>query len=283
MTLSRSVLAASLAALGLASTADAGSIDFNLSVGTIVQPRTVYVEPEIRVVQERVWVEPVYRTVIDRIWVEPVIAQRTETVFVPDRYETRIVRYRDDCGVWITRTERVLVEPAHYETVVRPIVVREGFWEEHERRELVRDGHWEIRERQVVVREGYYRPVGFRVNVGDRFDFRGDRRDDDRRSDIDFRRDDVRFDRGDFDFRRNDVNFDRGDIRFRRDDVKFDRNEIDFGRTVSDRAPENRGDVHDARDVSRSDPRTDRGHSRSGDRDSGNSRPSTGDRGDRYR
>jgi hypothetical protein len=115
-------------------------IDVNIRVGQR--------QPEYRTRETRVWVPAVYRTVVDRRWVEPVYRTETQRVWVPDRYEEREVC---DGPRWRQRThvERVLVEPAHYETRETRVCVSEGHWENCERQELVREGHYEVRVQRV--------------------------------------------------------------------------------------------------------------------------------------
>ena len=106
--------------------------------------------PEYETREVRVWVPPAYRTVVDRHWDEPVYRTEAERVWVPDVYEDREVRYRDH-GRWCTRTDHVLVTPAHYETRDRQVCVTEGHWENVERQELVSAGHYEVRAERVRV------------------------------------------------------------------------------------------------------------------------------------
>lgn len=149
--------------------------------GPVYEERTVrvWVEPVYRTVCDRVWVEATYRTVSQRIWREPVMRTEYPRVWVPDRYEERTVtrwdgRRRVECR------ERFLVEPAHYATVDRQVVIAPGCWETVERQELVAPAHWENVERQELVAPGHYeyrtervetRPFGWEERPRARWDF----------------------------------------------------------------------------------------------------------------
>ena len=71
---------------------------------------------------------PVIEERTTQVWVPEVYETRTEQVLVPDQFEDRQVRYLDH-GRWCTRTERVLVTPAHYETRQSQVCVSEGHYE----------------------------------------------------------------------------------------------------------------------------------------------------------
>lgn len=64
----------------------------------------------------RHWVEPVVRVICERVWIDARYAWRETIVW--------------ECGERIIRCERVCLEPAHWETRRREIVVRPGYWEE---------------------------------------------------------------------------------------------------------------------------------------------------------
>ena len=90
-----------------------------------------------------------------------------ERVWVPDRWDWREVivgtgRFK------VSHRERVLVEPAHYETQDRPVVVQEGYWKDVERRVLVCDGRWDTVARQELVVPGHWedRVTTVRVDRG---------------------------------------------------------------------------------------------------------------------
>jgi hypothetical protein len=78
-----------------------------------IEPQVIVVEP-IRP-PERVWVPAITKRITERVWVD-------------DRYEYRtIVGYVD--GHRICERVLVLVEPGHFETRCREIVIVPGHWE----------------------------------------------------------------------------------------------------------------------------------------------------------
>jgi hypothetical protein len=86
----------------------------------------------------RHWCAPVYRLVSRRVWHDPELREVWERVWVAPRYELRNCW----CDGSLTR-ELVLVEPGHYTTCPRQVIVTPGFWETVELRELVSEGHFE--------------------------------------------------------------------------------------------------------------------------------------------
>jgi hypothetical protein len=118
-----------------------GGVDIDLHLGGR--------RPDFERRDERVWVAPVYRTVVERRWVEPVYRTEAEQVFVAERCEDRQVRYLDH-GRWCTRTEHVVIEPAHYETRTRQVCVTEGHFDNIEHQELVAEGHYDYRAERVA-------------------------------------------------------------------------------------------------------------------------------------
>lgn len=116
----------------------------------------VWVEPVYRTVCDRVWTPATYRTVVDRVWVPPVVERRTDRVWVPDRYAWRDVVCYDECGRRISRRERVLVEPGHFEHRPCEVVVTPGHYRECPRQELVCEGRWQTVERQELVSAGHW-------------------------------------------------------------------------------------------------------------------------------
>jgi hypothetical protein len=89
----------------------------------------------------RVWVPPEYRTVYEQVWVEERTERVQERIWVAATGEWREVVYYDEWGRRCVRREwvetspgywtyqwRTVVIPAHYETVSRQVLVREGYW-----------------------------------------------------------------------------------------------------------------------------------------------------------
>ena len=189
-------------------------LDVSIRVGRPA-PERVWVEPAYETRCERVWVEPVYDTRCDRVWHEATYADRPTQTWVPDRYECRRERYRDECGRPCVREVQVLVERGHYVQSCERVCVTAGCWENVEQRVCVTAGYWSNVEKRVVVREGYWQECSPRggpnvqVDVSKRYesdhrDWRPDRdsdrhdpRADDRRHDDDDRPSRSRYDRGD--------------------------------------------------------------------------------------
>ncbi len=139
---------------GTAAQAGDWSVDVRVVAGS--PHGRVWVEPVYDVRCERVWVEPIYETRCERVWREPVMQDRCERVWIPDRYETREVRYIDYCGRLVIRYDNVLVERGHYVEQKTQVVIREGYFETAEQRICVREGGWQMIEKRVCVREGYW-------------------------------------------------------------------------------------------------------------------------------
>ena len=213
-----SILAAAVASLaalgGSSSTARAdffSDLDIRVNVGRPA-PQRVWVEPVYEMRCDRVWVAPVYQTQCVPVCHEAVYEDQQVQAWVPDRFETRRERYRDECGRIVTREVCYVACAGHYETQCQRVLVRGPYTEQVEQQVCVSAGYWQNVERRVIVRDGYWQDAcppsrpQVRVDVdarrddsprwdrGDRHDPRGDagrrygdRRDDDRRHDDDRR------------------------------------------------------------------------------------------------
>jgi hypothetical protein len=73
-------------------------------------------------------VERIYPPVTERVWIPAVTRTIAERVWVEDRYEYRTITRCVD-GRLICERVLVLVQPAHFETRWREIVIFPGHWE----------------------------------------------------------------------------------------------------------------------------------------------------------
>jgi hypothetical protein len=138
----------------------------------------VWVPPVYRTVSDQVWVEPVYKPVEDRVWRQPVVEVKFERAWVPDRFETRVITRRER-GRTVRITQKVLVEPGHWDRQRREVVVNPGCWETTVRHECVSEGRWDTVERKQLVSVGHWewrtervRVEGPRRDVGIGFELR---------------------------------------------------------------------------------------------------------------
>ncbi len=122
------IAAAALLVLGLCSTPAAGRDGVIVGPPIIGPPGPGWV-----------WVPPVYETVYDRVWVEAQVERLADQVWVPAVYGYRPVydswghvinyEYVVICGGYYETRWRDVVVPAHWQTVTRQVLVREGHWE----------------------------------------------------------------------------------------------------------------------------------------------------------
>ncbi|HET6250969.1 MAG TPA: hypothetical protein VFE47_24990 [Tepidisphaeraceae bacterium] len=84
-----------------------------------------YARPPVTEPPQVIVIEP---RPLERIWIPAVTQRIVEKVWVADRYEDRLVLHCDGGRTYWVH-EFVLVQPAHWETRCREIVIVPGHWE----------------------------------------------------------------------------------------------------------------------------------------------------------